>query len=55
VRTVTTEFGDVAVKEAFLQGEAVNSQPEFEDLKAAAAASGVSIKTVAEAVAKSSK
>lgn len=55
VRTVATEFGNVDVKEAFLQGQAVNSQPEFEDLKAAAAASGVSIKTVADAVTKSSK
>lgn len=55
VRTVATEFGKIDVKEAFLQGEAVNSQPEFEDLKAAAAASGVSIKTVADAVAKASK
>jgi len=55
VRTVTTEYGNVDVKEAFLQGEAVNSQPEFEDIKAAAAASGVSIKAVADAVAKSSK
>ncbi|MEO5860458.1 MAG: nickel pincer cofactor biosynthesis protein LarC [Pyrinomonadaceae bacterium] len=55
VRMITTEFGDVEVKEAFIQGKAVNSQPEFEDLKAAAAASGVSIKTVAEAVARSSK
>ncbi|MEQ1763763.1 MAG: nickel pincer cofactor biosynthesis protein LarC [Pyrinomonadaceae bacterium] len=55
VRTIRTDFGEVDVKEAFLQGEAVNFQPEFEDLKAAAAASGVSIKTVADAVARSSK
>ncbi len=55
VRTVTTEFGNVDVKEAFIQGKAINSQPEFEDLKAAAAANGVSIKTVADAVAKSLK
>jgi uncharacterized protein (TIGR00299 family) protein len=55
VRTVTTKFGNVDVKDAFIQGKAINSQPEFEDLKAAAAANGVSIKTVADAVAKSSK
>ncbi|MDI1241504.1 MAG: nickel pincer cofactor biosynthesis protein LarC [bacterium] len=55
VGSVTTEFGDIGVKTAYLGGKAVNSNPEFEDLKAAAAASGVSIKAVADAVAKVSK
>lgn len=51
-RVVSTEFGDVSVKTGFIGGKAVNSQPEFEDLKAAAAANGVSVKTVAEAAMK---
>lgn len=53
VKTVSTEFGEIAVKAAFAKGEVVNRQPEFEDLKAAAAANGVAVKQVAEAVAKS--
>lgn len=53
VTNVETEFGNVDVKKSYLNGEAVNSKPEFEDLKAAAAASGVSVKAVADAVAKS--
>lgn len=52
VTTVETAFGNVELKSSFLNGEAVNSKPEFEDLKAAAAASGVPIKVVADAVAK---
>jgi hypothetical protein len=52
VTKVETEFGNVDIKKSYLNGEAVNSKPEFEDLKAAAAASGVSVKTVADAVAK---
>lgn len=52
---VETEFGEVQVKTAYLDGEAINANPEFEDLKAAAVASGVSIKTVADAVAKAAK
>lgn len=55
VKSVRTEFGDISVKTAFIDGEAVNAQPEFEDLKAAAAAHGVSVKAVAEAVAKCKK
>lgn len=51
-RTVATEYGDIDIKTAFISGEAVNSQPEFDDVKAAAAAHGVSVKTVAEAVQK---
>jgi uncharacterized protein (TIGR00299 family) protein len=50
--TVSTEFGDISVKTAYASGEAVNRQPEFEDLKAAAAASGATVKQVADAVAK---
>lgn len=54
-RTVSTEFGDVSIKTAYIDGKAVNSQPEFEDVKAVAAASGVSVKTVAEAAIKNDK
>ena len=50
ISSVKTEFGEVAVKTAFIGEQAVNTKPEFEDLKAAASASGVSVKTVAEAV-----
>ncbi len=48
--TIETEFGEVAVKTAFIGEEAVNAKPEFEDLKAAAAANGVSVKAVADTV-----
>lgn len=54
-QTVSTEYGDIAVKTAFINGEPVNSQLEFEDLKAAAASHGVSVKVVAEAAAKCKK
>lgn len=50
--TVSTEYGDINVKTASTSGEIVNRQPEFEDLKAAAAASGVTVKQVIDAVAK---
>lgn len=49
---IDTEFGEVQVKTAYLDGKPINANPEFEDLKVAAAASGVSVKTVADAVAK---
>jgi uncharacterized protein (TIGR00299 family) protein len=52
VTTIETEFGSVDLKKSFLNGETVNSQPEFEDLKAAAAAADIPLKFVAEAVAK---
>lgn len=52
VKKVSTEYGDIGVKTAYAGGELVNRQPEFEDLKAAAAASGVTVKQVADAVAK---
>jgi uncharacterized protein (TIGR00299 family) protein len=52
VSTVSTEFGDISVKAAYSAGKVVNRQPEFEDVKAAAAASGVTVKQVADAVAK---
>jgi pyridinium-3,5-bisthiocarboxylic acid mononucleotide nickel chelatase len=48
--TVKTEFGDVAVKTAFIGEEAVNTKPEFEDVKAAAVANGVSVKMVVESL-----
>lgn len=47
--TISTEYGEIAVKTSYLGGEPVNSRPEFEDIKAAAAASGVPVKVVAEA------
>lgn len=50
--SVTTVYGEISVKTSYIDGEAVNSQPEFEEIKAAAAANGVSVKVVAEAVAK---
>lgn len=50
--SVTTEYGEISVKTSYIDGEAVNSQPEFDEIKAAAAANGVSVKVVAEAVAK---
>lgn len=49
---IDTEFGEVQVKTAYFDGKPINANPEFEDLKVAAAASGVSVKTVADAVAK---
>ncbi len=49
-RTVTTEYGDISVKVAGAGGSTGNIQPEFEDLKAAAAAHGVPLKVVADSV-----
>ena len=48
--TIETKFGQISVKTAFIGDEPVNSRPEFEDVKAAAAASGVSVKAVMETV-----
>lgn len=42
-RSVKTEFGEIGVKVASKEGAVMNIRPEFEDLKAAAAAAGVSI------------
>lgn len=53
VTSVETEFGNVEIKKSYLNGETVNSKPEFDALKAAAAASGVTVKIVADAVVKS--
>ena len=50
VITINTEFGEIAVKTALIGDEVVNSKPEFEDLKAAAAANGVPLKAVADAL-----
>ena len=52
VISVETKFGKVDIKEAFLNGETVNSQAELEDLKAVAAAADVPLRYVAEAIAK---
>ena len=50
--SVMTEYGEISVKTSYIDGKPVNSQPEFEEIKAAAASNGVSVKVVAEAVAK---
>jgi hypothetical protein len=50
ISIVKTEFGDIGVKTSFIGEEVVNAKPEFEDLKVAAAASGVSVKAVADSV-----
>jgi len=55
VSSVETDFGIIDVKNSYLDGETVNSKPEFEDLKAAATAAGVPIKVVADIVAKGEK
>jgi pyridinium-3,5-bisthiocarboxylic acid mononucleotide nickel chelatase len=48
--SIETKFGQISVKTAFIGDEPVNSRPEFEDVKAVAAASGVSVKSVLETV-----
>jgi len=48
--TVSTEFGDIDVKIASLDGKVVNSMPEYDDVKRAALEHGVPFKTVREAV-----
>ena len=48
--TVKTGFGEIAVKTAYLGDEAVNSKPEFEDIKATAAAAGVPVKSVMDSL-----
>ena len=50
-KTIATEFGEISVKVASKDGEVMNSQPEFEDVKKAAAAAGVPYAEV-EAAAK---
>lgn len=53
IEKIETEFGEISMKTAYAGNEAVNRKPEFEDLKAAAAAHGVSAKQVEDAVARS--
>ena len=48
--TVSTEFGDIDVKQASLDGKIVNSMPEYDEVKRAALDHGVPFKTVREAV-----
>jgi uncharacterized protein (TIGR00299 family) protein len=48
--SIETKFGQISVKTAFIGDEPVTSRPEFEDVKAVAAASGVSVKSVLETV-----
>ncbi len=48
--SVSTEFGDISVKQARLDGKIVNSMPEYDDVKRAAVEHGVPFKTVREAV-----
>lgn len=47
--TVTTPFGEVGVKVGSLEGRVLVAKPEFEDVRAAAEASGVSVRRVMEA------
>ena len=48
--TVSTEFGDIDVKQASLDGKIVNSMPEYDEVKRAALDHGVPFKNVREAV-----
>ena len=48
--TVSTEFGDIDVKQASLDGKIVNSMPEYDEVKRAALDHGVPFKTVRDAV-----
>jgi len=50
IRKVRTRFGDVRVKTALLNGEAVNISAEYEDIKLIAAKTGLPLKKVADAV-----
>jgi uncharacterized protein (TIGR00299 family) protein len=47
--TVPTPYGGIRVKVGMLRGEVVNSHPEFEDCRNAAAAHGVPVKQVQQA------
>ena len=50
ISTAKTEFGEITVKTAYLGDEAVNIKPEFEDIKATAAAAGVPVKSVMDSL-----
>ncbi|MHB9038698.1 MAG: nickel pincer cofactor biosynthesis protein LarC [Armatimonadota bacterium] len=47
--TVSTKFGEIKLKVARRNGEAINVQPEYEDCKSAAAKHGVPVKMVRDA------
>ncbi|MCE5324288.1 nickel pincer cofactor biosynthesis protein LarC [bacterium] len=47
--TVDTKYGQITIKVAHKNGEIINSQPEYEDCKAAAAKHGVPVKLVRDA------
>jgi uncharacterized protein (TIGR00299 family) protein len=49
--TVTTPFGDIAVKLKIIEGEVVGAVPEYEPCKTAAQAHGISTREVYEAAA----
>lgn len=49
-KKIATEFGEISVKVASKDGEVMNSQPEFEDVKKAAAAAAVPYSEVEAAV-----
>jgi uncharacterized protein (DUF111 family) len=49
--TVTTPFGDIAVKLKIIEGDVVGAVPEYEPCKAAAQAHGISTREVYEAAA----
>jgi uncharacterized protein (TIGR00299 family) protein len=47
--TVTTKYGDVRIKIGSLNGEETSATPEYEDVRTAAEAAGVPLKSVQEA------
>jgi uncharacterized protein (DUF111 family) len=49
VLSVETEFGQIDVKVARLDGEIVKEMPEYEQCRAAAVRAGVTLRTVEEA------
>lgn len=51
-KNVTTQYGNVRIKESFFNGECINQKPEFEDCKVLAALNNVSISEIVKAVQK---
>jgi uncharacterized protein (DUF111 family) len=49
-RTVETDFGEIVVKEGFLDGETNTVQPEFDSVLAAAEVHEVAVRKVLDAV-----
>ena len=55
IDNVSTEYGEIGVKIASRNGKVLNVQPEFEDLRTAAAAAGVPLLEVEAAVKRQAK